>query len=411
MHLRRPDAIAPAAIRAQAPSLGRLTLDLRDSRRNSAPSHHSVLFPTSPMTMSLSRLPVLSRVRTPFLILVALLAGLQTPESVHAQETPVQRIRANPDAFLNQDLVVVGKVVRYLDMAGTTSAFYLEDDYGVQLRIVTSETPPPTESRWRIRGLIALEGTGDPYLVESARAPDTPVAEEAGPIAPPDEDSDGVPDAADLCPVTAPGAVVDVDGCVVTGGMNRLVLGGLGAVAVVLLIWGMSGLVKGGTSRQTPPQTATATAYAPAPAPQNLISSNGAADEEAEFYAGKTVRFARPTTNDGTLKLLPGRLEVLGGPDGGNEIRFVHPGGEVPEVTFGRSEGRKFRHIQLPAPTVSRRHALMRFDGSAWSIANFSETNPVVVNDTPLNDVGVARVLSDGDQLEFGEVSFKYHAR
>jgi hypothetical protein len=123
---------------------------------------------------------------------------------------------------------------------------------------------------------------------------------------------------------------------------------------------------------------------------------------------GQTIRFHQPV--DGTLQILPGRLEVVAGADSGHCIRFVRAGGAA-EVTFGRSEGPPYRHIQLRAPTVSRQHAQMKFDHAGWSIANLSQTNPVVVNGEELRRAESARPLKDGDRIEMGEIAFVFRDR
>ena len=130
----------------------------------------------------------------------------------------------------------------------------------------------------------------------------------------------------------------------------------------------------------------------------------------AEAIEGQSLRYFRPT--DGTLRFLPGRLEVIEGGDDGQEIRFVHTSGpEGQQVTFGRNEGPPYRHVQLRQATVSRQHARMQFDGHGWRLANLSRTNPVVLNGAPLDADESAVTLSDGDRIEMGEVVFRFHAR
>ena len=76
----------------------------------------------------------------------------------------------------------------------------------------------------------------------------------------------------------------------------------------------------------------------------------------AHLVEGTQVRFFR--AEEGTLEFLPGRLEIVGGEDTGQEIHFARQVGEDDViVTFGRSEGPPLRHIQLLDPTVSRQHA------------------------------------------------------
>jgi hypothetical protein len=116
-------------------------------------------------------------------------------------------------------------------------------------------------------------------------------------------------------------------------------------------------------------------------------------------------------TNDGTLQFLPGRLEVVDGDRTGRDIRFVRTWGEIPEVTFGRVTGPPYRHIQLKSQTVSRQHARLQYVDGRWQLTNLSQTNPVVVNGQTLDTAHGQRVLCDGDQIEMGEVIFRYHER
>lgn len=161
--------------------------------------------------------------------------------------------------------------------------------------------------------------------------------------------------------------------------------------------------VSGGTSKpaQNPDNSPVA-----APADSAVLSPDGVPGTMVE---GQLLRFSVPA--EGTLQFLPGRLEIAAGVDTGREIRFVRvPGPHGMEVTFGRSEGELYRHIQLRDQTVSRSHAQMRLVDGTWSLMNFSHTNPVVHNGQVLPD-GVEQPLEDGDRIEMGEVLFTFKSR
>jgi hypothetical protein len=113
---------------------------------------------------------------------------------------------------------------------------------------------------------------------------------------------------------------------------------------------------------------------------------------------------------DVTLQILPGRLEVLSGDAGMQEIRFVRPPGGEPVVTLGRSSGDPPGHVQLRSPAVSRLHARMRFEDGRWVVSNLSRTNPAVVNGAALATDAEERVLRDGDQLELGDVVLRFRS-
>jgi hypothetical protein len=135
------------------------------------------------------------------------------------------------------------------------------------------------------------------------------------------------------------------------------------------------------------------------------------AGERSNFsHSPPTLRLAR--AHDGTLQFLPGRLEVIEGRDAGQEIRFVRtPGPEGASVTFGRSDGPEYRHVQLHEATVSRLHAKMALDGKTWALVNLSRTNPVAVNGLALEGEGSSVILREGDRIEMGEVVFKYRQK
>lgn len=122
--------------------------------------------------------------------------------------------------------------------------------------------------------------------------------------------------------------------------------------------------------------------------------------------ASQTIRL--PTAADGTVQILPGRLIMTQGPEVGREFRFLRVGSQpVPEITLGRASGSPYLHIQLPAPTVSRLHARLRYEGGGWKIVNLSQTNPVQVNGREL-PAEAPVPLVDGDHIVLGEVELSY---
>jgi hypothetical protein len=132
-------------------------------------------------------------------------------------------------------------------------------------------------------------------------------------------------------------------------------------------------------------------------------SNNGA--------GGASKVFQEVAPIEGTLQFLPGRLEIVDGDVPGRDVRFVRTWGEVPEVTFGRVAGPPYRHVQLRSQTVSRQHARMQFIEGRWRLTNLSQTNPVVVNGQPLDSAHGQRLLREGDEIEMGDVLFRYRER
>lgn len=131
---------------------------------------------------------------------------------------------------------------------------------------------------------------------------------------------------------------------------------------------------------------------------------------DASPSPASTLRLEKPV--DGTLQFLPGKLEIVEGRDVGQEIRFVRtPGSDGQTITFGRSEGPQYRHVQLEEHTVSRQHAKMVLDGKTWTLTNMSRTNPVSVNGLAMSEETPSVVLHDGDRIEMGEVVFRFRSR
>ena len=127
--------------------------------------------------------------------------------------------------------------------------------------------------------------------------------------------------------------------------------------------------------------------------------------------ARPALKVHRPPT-DGTLQFLPGRMEIIEGRDIGQEIRFVRqPGAAHTEITFGRTDGVQYRHVQLHEPTVSRLHAKITQEDKRWRLTNLSKTNPVVVNGRPLEGEGASHLLNEGDRVEMGEVALRFRAK
>ncbi len=128
----------------------------------------------------------------------------------------------------------------------------------------------------------------------------------------------------------------------------------------------------------------------------------------------RRVPRTRPSADNlaalGTLRMLPGRLVPEDRNALRDDIRFIalDTTGEQ-RFTVGRGEGPLHEHIQLAAPTVSRRHATLLYENGTWSIANLSETNPVRVNGVELRE-GESVPLAEGDMVEMGDLVLRFRS-
>lgn len=316
---------------------------------------------------------------------IVLLWGLEVEGQ---QTTRVEDIRTNPRAHVNETRQLEGTVDRFVDMGtATTHAYYLEDDFGHQLRVLTTSSPPDRGERVRVRGVITLDEQGNPYL--QAGQASVLVDEEEVVAAPAPEPSPSPP------PTSAESGGTGVDPLLLAFGGGFLVL-----IVVMLFV-----LMRGQREPELAPAAASAgggTAAPPAPSARQEV-----APDDGDAFDGKTVKFTAPPP--GTMKLLPGRLEIIGGDDKGREIRFLNQGSRVPRITFGRSDGPAYKHIQLKAPTVSREHARMTLSGKTWNIENLSTTNPVRVNGHEIPSDG--QTLDGGEEIDMGEVKFRFHTK
>jgi hypothetical protein len=304
--------------------------------------------------------------------------------------TPVEQIRADPQASVNEILTVQGVVDRLVNREGASEpSFYLEDDYGHQILVIPLDTPPARGDRVTVTGIITLDPAGDPVLTmfDAAAAPDSTRGGPPAVAEPPVAEGGGQ--------APAPG------GSVPSSSIFRSVLI---AAGIILALAVLSGFV-----------LARARRASSAPAP--LVTGPFTGHKDVDFatsalwppsdqsFEGRTMTFARP---DPTARLLPARLEVIGGGDAGEEIRFVGVEGDTIAMMFGRSKGEGPSHVQLKQKTVSRTHAIIRHRHGEWLIENLSTTNPTVLNDEIL---GVKeRLLTDGDRIEMGEVTFRFRS-
>jgi FHA domain len=183
----------------------------------------------------------------------------------------------------------------------------------------------------------------------------------------------------------------------------RAAAGAGGVGSVVEHIVG-AGHTPGATARNGHGSTSAATEAA-----DMSVDGAGTASKTNGGTASKVVHTIPPM--DGTLQFLPGRLEVVDGQQPGRDVRFVRTWGEVPEITFGRVSGPPYRHVQLRSQTVSRQHARMQYMDGRWKMTNLSQTNPVLINGEPLDTAHGTHVLRDGDQIEMGEVVFRFRER
>ena len=336
--------------------------------------------------------------------IVAILAGI--PRSIEAQDAPirVEQLRLDPQAHANQVRTVEGVVDRLVSREGSPFAsFYLEDDYGHQILVVPFEAPPARGNRLTATGVVTLDASGDPILTMSAPA-ELAAAGATGTVTSTENmpvdgaEPDVAPPVAEIGPAVPVRPMASPPGGLLTRMRPWLIP--IGAVLGFMLVSGYF-YNRGRAAAPTPLVTGPVVGHQDVDFATSALWP--ASDQE---FDGRTLRFVRP---DATVRLIPGRLEVIGGGDAGEEIRFMTvqgEDGERTEMMLGRSPGEGPTHVQLKQKTVSRTHAIIRHRHGEWLIENLSTTNPTILNDEVM---GVKeRLLTDGDRIEMGDVIFRF---
>jgi hypothetical protein len=303
------------------------------------------------------------------LCLVAPMAGAQ--ELVKATD-----ITGNVQSYNNRTVTLEGTCTQWNEGAEGTVPFYtLKDYYGGVINVRTL-TAPVVGEKYRVTGIVSGDpATMDVYVSETSRGP-----VEAPPPPPPPP-----PTVWEWIKAHLPLVLI------------------VAIVVVVLVLIGLIVWLARPRKTQTAPGLAT-------PVGAGALPGGAFPDAPPSTIEGRTIKITAPPP--GTLKILPGRLEVVSGDEIVKEIRFYRVKGQtIPEVTFGRTPGAPFVHVELKMQTVSRRQAKMTFFNNQWMLTNFatSESNPTKHNGVEMPPDGQV-ALGEGSTIEMGEVKFVYHA-
>ena len=318
--------------------------------------------------------------------LIALAASFGAPAaSAQVEVTRVEQLRAQPEQHVNEIRTVEGAVDRLVSRSGgEIPAFYLEDDFGHQLLVIPMGSSPERGERVIATGVVSLDPTGDPVLTVFAEDGLAPVGREAvDPTTEPDAPAVGQ---LELPPQPQPDE-----------GPPWMLIAG------VLAAFSLLGFAYQRGRASVPPGIIIGDGPGNPKRKEVDIAVSALWPESDQEFDGRTMHFIRP---DPTVQLLPAKLEVIGGGDAGEEIRFIGVPGEPSEMMFGRSSGDGPMHIQLKQKTVSRTHAIVRHRHGEWLLENLSMTNPTRLNG---EELGVKeRLLTEGDRIEMGEVVLQF---
>ena len=351
-----------------------------------------------------------------FLLSLSLLGGASSlGESVPQPVTRIEAIRKNLP--LLEKRTIEGLVMQHIDSSERTTSFYIiKDDYGSVIRVLTSQELPEVNAKYRVTGIVSRDSKRKHlYLDEKERTllkrPLDARREIAAPVTVRAEDASAGPVPPSIQPAprepVSKGATTEdpvlhetmASRSLVQTVKSGIILHPFWSLAIGVLALTFFGTLMGATllAASRGRSSVTSINQRPAPAPEETLE-------------GSTIKIHAPPP--GTLKLLPGRLEVVSGDDTIHEIRFYKsPGQTTPEITFGRTTGAPYRHVQLKPMTVSAQQARMTFFDGSWALTNLAKpsSNPTRLNGRQMDPGETAR-LSPGDQIEMGEVMFNFHA-
>lgn len=135
---------------------------------------------------------------------------------------------------------------------------------------------------------------------------------------------------------------------------------------------------------------------------EGSLSADTLTSRVARAYAARTRSelsgLIRDLPGRGRLRALTARLAHLAGGSRTLELPFP-PTGEA--STIGRHAGCA---LVLDDPTVSRRHASLRFDGDRWLVRDLGSMNGTRVNGWRVEESPVA----PGDTVRFGETVVRF---
>lgn len=340
-----------------------------------------------------------------------------------------RKVESLTGAALNEAVEVEGAVARWV--SGLGGNFYLlRTNWGEEILVRTSRALPAIDKRYLVRGVVTEQqgkrfiseeelrliteettretGTsGAAVMVQVPKVEMGQAGQMAAPVAPP-----GEPQPAAGAP-SAPAPVLPARGgaswALLGGPYVPWLVAGAGLVAIAVAVGMLARRRRPAAEEISVGLASSPVAMAPVAGAEAAVSRSPI--PEPQGVTGTTVKIHRPPA--GTLKVLPGRFEVVAGENELKEIRFYKvPSQPVPEITFGRLTGAPYSHVQLASPTVSGRQAKLVFQDGRWVLTNFAPqtSNPTRVNGRELG-VDESVTLKEGDKVEMGEVALVFHER
>lgn len=304
-------------------------------------------------------------------------------------EIRVKDINIDPYKYTKEFVKIKGKVLRRCgdDKTQSSKGYIFRDDYGDDIKVITTSDYPEVDQHYEVTGVVVVANADKDN-------PEISIIEQG-------RDNQIYTTSTGTMPTTTTTSAVTTTETEKKPTQMVYILFGTAVILLVLigalLFYWLSNKSKTDVTTDQPSSSF----------PASLDTGPTDYPEPAEFIEDKTIKMSAPP--EGTLKLLPGRLEIASGYDKVKEIRFYKlPSQEETEFTFGRSSGAPYVHIQVKSPTVSSKQAKLIWMNGKYMMLNYATTNPTKVDDAELKkDQSVP--ISEGSRIDMGEVSFIFH--
>jgi len=304
--------------------------------------------------------------RKPVFLVNVCIIFILSISAMDAQMVELKDILKNPASYNQEEVVVNGLAIQYVEATEkTTSYYYLKDDYGAIIKVHTAESRPETNVKYQVRGILYIDSETElPFISERSKF-------KVDSVPPPPPSTTWLEE-------------------------NWIMVLIIGAALLLLIL--LTTLL---TTRKKD--------KASKPHENDIDSSFDRQDLSVQKDNLKTM--VLPASVPKTMKFIPGEFEVLTGDDKGRIIKIGgFPSEEGSIVTIGReivSGPRDFAHIQLKERTISRRQAEIILKDGKLYIKNLSETNYTKLDGKELPP-NTSAELTAGSVLTFGEVEMKY---
>ncbi len=383
------------------------------------------------------------------LLMLPVFLALMIPSIITqgSESTTIESIVENPGLFHHSSVEFEGIVQRYQRGHATTTSFYMiRGDYGAEIRVNTSRESPQIYGRYRVTGTVILEDRV-PLIVETGR-----IIVNGGLVltivAEPERGGDILPaqrfglDPGDTVELharsnrnysfwkwtigetiigTEENLVFEMPSSNTTliAHFNRdfplilviiIALIVIIVVIIVLLLRPRRKYIDESSGGQEPDPSIEKQESGP-----DVDKKHPDSPEKYD-----TIKFSPSVPK--TMRFIPGKLEVLNGPDKGKALMLAGyhtPEGSVASIGRDYQEweshsalqgDRKFAHIRIrdDSRTLSRMQAEFIYRDGKLYLKNLGSINPSQVdgNNVQVNELAE---IKDGSKIQAGYIEFRYH--